>query len=231
MRGWVGLCAAATLGLAASSAGATVLFSDNFDGEPSPPGGATLNYSSFANFFVSSGFVDLLDTSNTYGLTGSGNFVDLDGSNNQGGILETIPQFDYTAGQTLRLNIFASGNQRSGIDSLFAGFRFFTPRTISDIDLTGFTSSQIPNTPSQLLLGIVALPSTAPYQTYSISFSAPVSGRVSALVGTGSNDNIGPLLDGVTLVTVPEPAGWMLLMAGFGGLGAALRRRRAMAPA
>ena len=229
MRGLVGICAASIVAFGASGAiASTVLFTDNFDSEvaPTPPGWVA-NYTSFANFFVGGGTVDLLGPSNPFGLTGSGNFVDLDGSTNQGGFLETIPQFSFAAGETLTLDVLVSGNQRTGTDGLFAGFRFFTPRDIAGVSTTGFTSTQTPDVPTLELLGIAAVPTNSPYQNYTISFRALSAGKASALVGTTSNDNIGPLLDQVTLsAVVPEPAGWALMLLGFGGIGAVLRRRR-----
>jgi len=232
MRGvMTAACAAALVALGPGKAAAAV-FSDNFDAEPVPtPPGWVPDYNSFANFFVEDGTVDLLGPANPFLLTGTGNFVDLDGSTNNGGILETIPQFNFSAGSTVTLNILAAGNERGGTDTLFAGFRFFTPRNVDNVMLSGFTSFQEPDSPTQELLGIVSLPSNAPYQTYSISFHAPVSGRVTALIGTDSADNVGPLLDAVSFAAVPEPASWALTIAGFGLMGAALRRRRAPARA
>jgi len=44
-------------------------------------------------------------------------------------------------------------------------------------------------------------------------------------------NNLPPVafLDGVSLTMVPEPATWAIMLVGFGALGAALRRRRALA--
>jgi PEP-CTERM motif-containing protein len=52
-------------------------------------------------------------------------------------------------------------------------------------------------------------------------------------VGTAPAPNLPPVafLDGVSLRMVPEPAAWALMLMGFGGLGLALRRRRALAAA
>ena len=36
----------------------------------------------------------------------------------------------------------------------------------------------------------------------------------------------GPALDNVSVAAVPEPASWALMLVGFGGLGAVLRRQR-----
>jgi len=228
-RVWAGVCAAALLSLGPGKA-AAVIFMDNFDSEPVPASpGWVANYNSFANFFVNDGTVDLLGPTNPFGLTGVGNFVDLDGSTNNGGFLETIRQFNYSAGDSVTLDVLVSGNQRGGTDGLFAGFRFFNPRSIDHINFSGFTSFSTPNTPGQELLGIASVASNSPYQTYSISFRALTSGTLTALVGTDSADNVGPLLDGVSLAAVPEPATWALSIAGLGLLGAGLRRRRAAA--
>jgi hypothetical protein len=51
-------------------------------------------------------------------------------------------------------------------------------------------------------------------------------------IGTNSADNVGPLLDNVKLTVdagVPEPAAWAMMLAGFGLVGAAMRRREKVA--
>jgi hypothetical protein len=50
-------------------------------------------------------------------------------------------------------------------------------------------------------------------------------------VGTAPAANLPPVafLDGVTLTGVPEPAVWALMLLGFGGVGALIRRRRRLA--
>ncbi|MBS3960497.1 MAG: PEP-CTERM sorting domain-containing protein [Sandarakinorhabdus sp.] len=50
-------------------------------------------------------------------------------------------------------------------------------------------------------------------------------------MGTTSNDNIGPILDNVLVTQVPEPATWAMLIAGFGLVGFAMRRRRTLSAA
>jgi hypothetical protein len=42
--------------------------------------------------------------------------------------------------------------------------------------------------------------------------------------GGASGGNV--LLKSLTVTPVPEPGTWALMIAGFGGIGAALRRRR-----
>ncbi|MBW8815489.1 MAG: PEPxxWA-CTERM sorting domain-containing protein [Caulobacterales bacterium] len=50
--------------------------------------------------------------------------------------------------------------------------------------------------------------------------------------GLGNNNQIADFApQNAVFAAAPEPASWALMLAGFGGLGAALRRRRAMAAA
>jgi hypothetical protein len=229
MRRLLGVCAAALVALGASEAGAAVLFSDNFDSDFTKSTGWFANDDSLANFSVISGSVDLISSTNMFGLTGSGKFVDLDGTSGHGGTLQTTGQFSYAAGDTVTLDIRASGNQRfGGPDGLFAGFEFADGSSFTDLMTTGFTSTS--NLGNQLL-GDVTLASDAPYQDFTISFTAVAAGAVGLLVGTDSNDNIGPLLDEITLgaTLVPEPSSWALMILGFAGAGVMLRQRRTQA--
>jgi hypothetical protein len=68
----------------------------------------------------------------------------------------------------------------------------------------------------------------APWTTYFYTFNPTNAGSFQVRFATGSSDNVGPLLDNV-LVTqgvIPEPASWAMLIAGFGLVGTAMRRRR-----
>jgi hypothetical protein len=47
--------------------------------------------------------------------------------------------------------------------------------------------------------------------------------------GEGGRPSYGNELTAVSLIAVPEPAAWALMLVGFGGLGAAMRSRRRMA--
>lgn len=53
---------------------------------------------------------------------------------------------------------------------------------------------------------------------------------VSFTVGDSPRDSTDTIVDNVS-IAVPEPASWALMITGFGLTGAALRRRRQMAPA
>lgn len=238
MRSQVAFCAAALAAVigsgAASRAGATTIFNDNFDEELIPAGSTwIMNDNSFTNFnVVGGGTVDLLTAGNPFGLTGSGtnssgNFVDLDGSTDHGGFLQTKQAFSFNAGDTVTLSVDVGGNERSGTDGLFAGFQFAGAPAITNLTASGLGNFTMAN---DQILGTAQLASTAPFQTYSISFTAISAGSINALVGTDSADNVGPLLDHVILsdlsTAVPEPAAWAFLITGFGAIGALMRRDR-----
>ncbi|THD63644.1 PEPxxWA-CTERM sorting domain-containing protein [Phenylobacterium sp.] len=240
MRGLVGICAAGLVALGATRAGAVVVFSDNFDEQTVPPVGEILNDNSFVNFNVDGGgpggTVDLLTSKNTWSLHGSGantsgNFVDLDGSSNDGGFLQTKQAFSFNAGDTVTLSIDVGGSERMGTDTMYAGFLFSGIPDITGVTTTNF--NQPNQTPGQELLGFSQVGSSDPFQVFTISFVATAPGSVMALVGTTSKDNVGPLLDQLTVTDdpaadalVPEPASWALMILGFGGVGSLLRRRR-----
>jgi hypothetical protein len=57
-----------------------------------------------------------------------------------------------------------------------------------------------------------------------------LTGAPLVFIGNGKyNDLLGLTLDGFSIRAVPEPATWALMILGFGGVGAVLRRRRALA--
>jgi len=62
----------------------------------------------------------------------------------------------------------------------------------------------------------------------SATFTGPASGEVTiGFEDTSSNTySVDGLLDNVSVSSVPEPATWALMLIGFAGLGAALRRTR-----
>lgn len=231
------LLAAASAMIVATPAFAQSSIFDNFDGEN---GGATaLNYTNFANFNVAPGTVDLLHQPNSYTLTcagGSGSCVDLDGSTNMGGTLTTKNMLSYLNGSHVTLSFDLSGNQRTGpgtFDDFFAGFNFSNPTVLSNVTYGGgFGGFTLPNSPfpnSGFQAGGNIISPSTPFTNYSISFDTNNAGSLNAFIGTGSHDNIGPILDNFSLSVsggVPEPATWALMIIGFGGIGAAMRGRR-----
>lgn len=72
------------------------------------------------------------------------------------------------------------------------------------------------------------------WQLVNFTFTAQSASQVLSFLAVGTPAaNLPPVafLDGVSLVAVPEPAVWALMLMGFGGVGAAIRRRRRLAAA
>lgn len=230
MRILLGLTAAGLIALGAQGAQAAILFSDTFAGEPDPGPNGSLNYTGFQNFNVIDGFVDLLETPNSYVVTGTDNFVDLDGSGNVGGQLQTKSSFNFSSGSLVTLSFLASGNQRNSVaDNLFGGFDFgpMAP-TFSFIAFSGFDSF---TQSSNQLLGIdTSVAGAQPYLPYTLSFRSTTAGSFTGVFGTGNgmagSDNEGPIFDNVLITAIPEPQTWGLMILGFAAVGHTLRSRK-----
>jgi hypothetical protein len=217
------LIAVAALALAPAAAHAQN-FNDNFNSEG--PAGSTLNYGSFTNF-TTTGQVDLV-SSPDYGIICDGKCVDLDGTTGPGAMLSNAIAF--TAGQAVKISFDLGGSQRSGDSDTFSFATLFgAPTGINGLmTLTGF-----PGAPS--LVGNFAnvtsisygtsVAGNAGFTTYSLLFTPLTSGTLQLSFSTTSADNIGPLLDNVSVVAVPEPAAWGMMIGGFGLAGMAVRRR------
>ena len=152
--------------------------------------------SSLANWDVLNGTVDAVATPNQFGISCSGTCIDLDGSSRNAGDL--VSAFGFSAGQ-YTLSFDLSGNQRNGADdSLIVSFGDYT-ETFN-------------------------LASTAAWRTILISLVNVNDGDKLAFSHAGG-DNIGILLDNVSVSAVPIPAAALLFapaLLGFMGL-----RRRA----
>jgi hypothetical protein len=66
----------------------------------------------------------------------------------------------------------------------------------------------------------------ATFTTFTTSFIANNTSTTISFSNFSGSDGIDPILDDVSVTTVPEPTSWTMLIAGFGLVGATMRRRR-----
>ncbi|MEH2250300.1 PEP-CTERM sorting domain-containing protein [Nostoc sp.] len=180
----------------ASAATVTTLLQDDFNQENNGVG--ALNYNKFTNFDVIKGSVDLIGNGFFDFFPSNGLYVDLDGSTFLAGTLQSKQTFNFQAGDIVNLSFQLAGNQRNGM---------IDPVTVSLGSLYTETFS---------------LPQSDGFTTFSRNFTVTSASATSATLNfqeTGT-DNIGLLLDNVTLTkSVPEPGSIMGLLA-FGAFGA-----------
>ena len=188
--------------LSATPAAASVVFSDNFNSySPAsavPWGGNGV--------WTTGNSVDLVK-SGEFNLTcvgGSGNCVDLSGD--RAGSISKV--FTFAAG-TYSLSFAYTGNQLDAFGGPF-------PQTGINFSVGSLSGS----------VGPLANNSSV-FTTYTGTFTstgAPVT--LTFAQQTGGNQFRGSILDNVSISSVPEPAAWALMIAGFGLVGGATRARR-----
>lgn len=191
---------AASLALAASANASTVL-SDNFNAATPDQ----LNWTGDSVFLPTSppGTVDLIGAGGSFDFyPGNGSYLDLDGSSGSGndpaGEITSILSF---GPGTYTLSFLLGGNARGA------------PAQTTRIILGDFTTD-------------ITLGSADPLALHSFSFTTGTSGSL-IFRELGPSDQQGNILDNVTL-SVPEPATWAMMILGFCGVGAMLRRRQGL---
>jgi hypothetical protein len=203
LRRLVAISAVALLALwMAPSAGAAVIFADDFEAETSGPN------ASLTNWTVSDGTIDVVGTGFFPELCTSGSpttprCVDMDGSTADAGVI-TSPAFSLDPG-SYTLSFWAAGNQRN----------------YPQDDMTFAVGSS--------LNGLLSLPTSAPWTQYSFLFSVLASESASIVFNHAGADNVGIVIDNVLLesnvAAVPEPMSLTLFGTGMAAL--AYKRRRA----
>ncbi|HOY69753.1 MAG TPA: FxDxF family PEP-CTERM protein [Methylotenera sp.] len=190
------LILAATI-LALPALSHAAVFTDNFDGDT-----LALNQTTFlGGWTVSSGTVDLIGQPGFFEFfPGNGRYVDLDGSTRDAGLFDK--QLALAASTQYILSFDLAGSQRADTNI---------------VDVIFGTSSQT-----------FTLASADPFATYTMSFTtnAAANYQISFQNSGTPGDNIGALLDNVSVTAVPEPETYALMLAGLGLVGFAARRKQ-----
>lgn len=159
----------------------------------------TLNWAPPANWAVTSGSVDLIGANSGFEFfPGNGGYADLDGSTGAPGTLQIVSSF-VAGNYTLTFDL--GGNARND----------GSKTTV--ISLGSFTTS-------------ITLASADPYQLFTLNFLTN-GGQLSFADLPGGNDNIGNILDNVSLsAAVPEPSTWAMMILGFFSVGFVAYRKK-----
>lgn len=213
----------------AGSAAAAPLVNGSFE----QPGGVTRQLLAGSTYLpgwtvvdaVPGGDADVQYTSNAsysaVGVTASDGqyLLDLTGSVGRGKGVASNP-IDVQAGRTYRVSFDVGA-------FLIVGYGSFGDATV-DLLVDDVLAGSFTNVMDRRSYG-------SDWQRFSYDFKATGSAvKLTFLSSTSpSSSSLGVGLDNVTMddvtpaATVPEPSAWALLIAGFGGLGSALRARRA----
>jgi hypothetical protein len=177
---------------------AAPILQDNFNTENG--GAGVLNYTGFTNWTVSNnGTVDLIGNGYFDFYPGNGLYVDLDGSTNQPGLFSSKTTF---APGTYLVSFNLGDSYYNNPDYNYP------PNTVS-ITMGNFTTSITRDSSDNL----------DPFVYHvTISQAGPLTFQ------NDGNDNVGAILDNVTVSAVPEPISLILFGLGLVGL-AGIRRK------
>ena len=148
---------------------------------------------------VSGGTVDLIGNPAFYDfLPGNGRYVDLDGSSSQAG--EFHKDLSLTGGLQYILAFDLAGSQRGSVEIVNVNF-----------------GSAVDN---------LAVNSGDGFSNHTLLFTPSTTGIYSLIFQNAGGDNVGALLDNVSVSAVPEPDTYAMLLVGLGLLGFTARRRK-----
>lgn len=151
-----------------------------------------------AGWTVANGTVDVIGTNFINVFPGNGNYVDLDGSTGDAG--ELSKSLALTGGLPYTATFSLAGSHRGGSD-------------IVDV-MFGTASASF------------TLAGADPFSPSSLVFTPAASGTYTLSFANRGGDNVGALLDNVSVSVIPEPSGYAMMLAGLAGIGFIGRRRR-----
>ena len=185
-----------------------------FPGQADTPGAVTGEYGgpgSFELYGPNDGFNNGLPAASPVG----GNYVAADGDSGNSGLRVDLSQTinGLTLGKNYNVSFWWAAAQQ----------RFFFGDTTESWEVSFGNQTQS--------TGFIANPEAGfqPWRKATMLFTANNSSEVLNFLAVGTPSGLPPfsLLDGVSVTAaVPEPASWAMLIAGFGLIGAAARRRR-----
>ncbi|MEO8812788.1 MAG: PEPxxWA-CTERM sorting domain-containing protein [Caulobacteraceae bacterium] len=197
-----GAAFAAALSVAVGAQAANLVLDGDFS-NPSG-GGSYVTYgggSTMGPWLVTGGSVDLIG-GYWQSPTAGGGSIDLDGGS-PGGLSQSL---SLGAGNYV-LTYFLSGNPDGG-----AGTKTVSVAVGGGSQTASFTTGS--NTHADMMY----IP-----ETLNFTATGPTTLTFTSLDGGGP---FGPVIGGVSITAVPEPAAWILMIGGFGLVGIAMRRRQ-----
>lgn len=185
------LAAAASVAivLACTPTGAqTVLFSQDFDAENG--GVPTTNFTSLSNLVVTSGSVDLIGNGFADFFPGNGLYLDMDGTSGGGGTIESQASFTLTPGRyLLQFDLGNTDDQFGGVEN----------ENVLEVSLgAAYTETFRRN-------------GLTPFETISRPIDITTTTVAPLRLAQGGGDNLGVLIDNLSLTLIPEPTAVGLL--------------------
>ena len=145
------------------------------------------------------GTVDLIGVGGVLDfIPGNGSYVDLDGTTSSSGLLSN--NVNLIGGTTYTLSFDLAGSHRESAETVNVNF--------------GSTNASY------------SLNSADPFSTLTLNFTPGSNGSYSFSYLNVGGDNVGALLDNVSVSPVPEPEIYAMLLAGLGLMGVMSRRRK-----
>ncbi len=176
---------------------AAPIFLDNFDSYVANQ--LNWNPPAVSGWTVSSGTVDIVGAGGTDLIPGNGRYVDLDGSNSTAGLFSN--SVNLVGGTTYTLSFDLAGSHRGGASETV------------DVNFGTRAASY-------------SLNSADPFSTVTLNFTPDNTGSYGFSYHNQGGDNVGALLDNVSVSAVPESETYAMLLAGLSLMGFMARRRK-----